>query len=202
MAIRVFLIRHAHTDAIGQVLSGRAAGVSLSDLGRRQAEALPLRLKRYASALDALYVSPMARAAETALPIGRAYAIEARVCEGLVEMDFGQWTGRALETLEADIAWRRFNAHRRTATVPSGEQASEVQTRAVRALRELSRVHAGGTIAVVTHAEVIRGVLLHYIGATLDSVHRIEIAPASISALRLGEEPQVLLVNEVGDYAA
>jgi broad specificity phosphatase PhoE len=200
MATTVFLIRHAHTDMLGRVLSGRSA-VSLSERGRSQAAALPARLRRYTRSLDGLYVSPMSRAVETATPLAAAYGVEPLICDGLIEMDFGSWTGCAFEALEGDAAWRRFNAHRRTATVPWGEQAIELQSRAVRALRDLARLHGGGTVAVVTHAEVIRALLLHYIGASLDSVHRIDVAPCSISMLRLGDDPQVRLMNDCGGEA-
>src|SRR5690606_18884497 len=65
----VLLIRHAHTDAVGEWLAGRSDDVPLNQVGRAQAERLRTRL----TAVDvaAVYSSPMQRAIETAGPLAR-----------------------------------------------------------------------------------------------------------------------------------
>ena len=103
--------------------------------------------------------------------------------EPLIEVDFGRWSGMTFDELERDGAWRRFNEHRATAGVPGGERAIDVQARAVAALDRIRAAHPGGRIAVVSHADVIRVAVLHCLGAPLDFVHRIEIAPAVMRAL-------------------
>ena len=186
VATIVLLIRHGHTDAIGRRLTGRLPGVDLSDCGRLQAERLVPRVRPFD--IKAIYTSPLERARQTAQPLARSFGIEALACEDLNEVRFGRWSGLTFEELDGDPGWRRFNTHRNLADVPDGEGAVDVQIRVVGALESLWRRHPGSAVAVVSHADVIRAAVLHYAGMPLDLYHRIEIAPASITALRMGYE--------------
>ena len=79
---------------------------------------------------------------------------------------------------------------------PGGELLIEVQLRALRALLDLRERHDGGHVAVVSHGDVIRGVLMYLLGMPIDFVHRVDIAPARISIVDLSADaPRVLLVN-------
>lgn len=94
----VLYVRHGQTPTTGKVLPGRAAGLHLADTGRSQAEAVAQRigaLKR----VDAVYASPLERARETAAPIAAARGLRVRVDKGLLECDFGEWTGGSLRDL-------------------------------------------------------------------------------------------------------
>jgi probable phosphoglycerate mutase len=71
-----------------------------------------------------------------------------------------------------------------------------VQARAVAGLRHHAARHGNAEVVVVSHADVIKAVLAHFVGAPLDLMHRIEIGPGSISQLMLSaEDAQVLTVN-------
>jgi probable phosphoglycerate mutase len=189
------LIRHAETAAVGRYLAGRSEGLDLNDRGRRQAERLPARLSRYSVA--ASYTSPLERARQTSEPLARQLGMDARVRADLSEVDFGAWTGLTFEQLEERADWHQFNADRRSARAPGGERLSDVQSRIVSAIEDLAVWHRLNTIAIVSHAEVIRCALLHYLAMPLDLFQRIEIAPASISAVRVGDsDPTVLSMNE------
>lgn len=188
------LIRHAHTDAIGQWLCGRAAGVCLSAQGRLQAERLGRALS--ATPFAAIYTSPLDRAVETARAVAAHQVCQVEVCDELSEIEFGAWTGKSFAELDADPSWKAFNERRSTAVIPGGERAIDVQARAVRALARLGAAHAGGTIAVVSHGDVLRFAVLHYSQVSLDEYHRVEIDPASVSALLLtGDRARLLYVN-------
>ena len=193
--MRALLIRHAHTEAVGRYIAGRRAAVRLSEDGRRQAARLPGRLARLD--VEALYTSPLERARETAAPIAARLGIEACVRDDLTEVDFGAWTGLPLDVLARLPEWQRFNAHRATSGIPGGEHPTDVQSRAVAALEELRARHRGTTIALVSHAEVIRSAVLHYLGMSLDHFHRIEISAASVTTLEIADEgPRLLCINE------
>jgi broad specificity phosphatase PhoE len=181
---KVLLIRHAHTDPLGKRLAGRMPGIDLSADGRAQAEDLARRLAH--TSLAAVYASPMERAVQTAQPIARSHDLDVTCAQGMGELDFGEWTGRAFEELETLPGWRRFNAQRSTAPVPGGETALDVQNRIVRTLDELRLRHPQQTVAAVSHLDVIRTAVLHCVGASLDNYDRFEVAPASITALELG----------------
>jgi probable phosphoglycerate mutase len=116
--------------------------------------------------------------------------------EALSEVDFGEWSGRTLEELNQLPEWRLFNTFRSSTRAPGGELATEVQTRMVEQLTRYSRQHPDQTVAVFSHADAIRLTLAHFLGMPIDLMHRLEIRPASVSALRLAEwGPQVLLMN-------
>lgn len=73
---------------------------------------------------------------------------------------------------------------------------TEVQGRMVTELDGLRRKHDGSTVAVFSHADAIKAVLMHYLGVPTDHIHRLEISPASISILRLHPwGVQVMAIN-------
>jgi probable phosphoglycerate mutase len=173
--ITLALIRHAAHGLVGHTIVGRAPGVRLSPAGVRQAQALAERFA--GGALAALYTSPLERATETAAAIGAQLGLEARVAEELNEIDFGAWTGRTVAELDQIEAWRQFNHFRSSARIPDGETMVEVQARFLRLVERLTAAHPGRTVALVSHGDVIKAALAHYLGVHLDLFQRIEIAP-------------------------
>jgi broad specificity phosphatase PhoE len=71
----------------------------------------------------------------------------------------------------------------------------EVVARASGGLARIAADHPDGAVAVVSHGDVIRALVAHYAGLPLDHMLRLEVSPASVSAVRLGPEPQLLTVN-------
>lgn len=194
MALTLLLIRHAACDHVGRRLAGRAPGVHLNDLGRRQAEALAAALTGLA--VEAVYSGPLERARETAVVLARYLERPLLPAPGLDELDYGDWTGRTVESLAGDPVWQAFNAARSSTRIPGGESMTEVVARAAAELERLRRAHPEGVAAAVSHGDVIRGVLLHALGVSLDHIHRLEVAPASVSVLRLFDDAwQVLSLD-------
>lgn len=194
----LLLIRHATNAVVGRAIAGRAPGVTLSDEGREQVERLVTHLS--SPALDCVATSPLERAVETATPLASAHGLVPEVVPALIELDFGEWTGKTLDELAPDPLWRRFNTMRGTTRIPGGELALEVQARAVGALESLCARFPEGRVAVVTHADVIRSVVAHYLGIPLDLALRIEIDTASVTVLRRWPEWTTLrALNLTGD---
>jgi broad specificity phosphatase PhoE len=188
-------IRHATHDLLGVRLAGRMAGVSLNSRGSLEARRLGTWLA--GAGIDSLYTSPLDRCIETAGSIGSTLGRIARVLDDLNEIDFGAWTGRPFHDLDDDPAWARFNTRRSEATIPGGESMREAQRRVVAAAERLGRKHAGETIGLVTHGDVIKAVVAHALECGLDRLHRFEIDPASVSTLV--REPhgwRVITLNE------
>lgn len=179
------LVRHATCDPVGHRLAGRAPGISLNDAGRAQAA----RLARWLApvAVHAVYASPLERARETAAYLAEPRALAVRDAPAFTELHFGDWTGRAIDSLAHDEHWRRFNGFRSLTRAPSGELMAEAQLRAVSALAALARQHHGETVAVVSHADVLRAVVAYFAGAPLDLFLRLEISPGSVTTLALHE---------------
>src|SRR5215212_2773666 len=92
------LIRHALCDPVGRSLAGRTSGVHLNAEGGVQAEALARRLGEVA--VSAIYSSPLERALETAAPIAADQGVPVIEAPGLLEIDFGDWTGKTLQELD------------------------------------------------------------------------------------------------------
>jgi probable phosphoglycerate mutase len=99
----LFLIRHGVTDQTGKRLYGRAPDVHLSERGHEQAEALATRFEGVR--LQAVYVSPLERCLETAAPLAAAQRLETSESDGLLEVDYGSWTGRPLANLARTKLW-------------------------------------------------------------------------------------------------
>lgn len=198
---RFLLIRHATTDANGRRLSGRRAGVHLDAHGREQALALAERLSGLP--VTAIYSSPLERTLETADPIAKLLGIEVATREELLEIEFGEWTDRTFAELDEEPGFRRFNEFRSCSPVPGGEFMLQAQLRMVLGVEKLRALHPGECIAVISHGDMIRGAIAHYAGIPLDLFQRIEISPASVSVLEIGDSTvRILGINHAGPGVA
>jgi broad specificity phosphatase PhoE len=194
---RFFLIRHAANDVSGHAFAGRMAGVRLNEVGRRQAQALAARFA--GAAVAAVCSSPLERAVETAEPIATVLGLAASTREELLEMEFGEWTGRRFDALDGDAGFRRFNTLRSCAGAPGGESMLQVQARMVQALEALRVEYAGQAVVVVGHGDPIRAALAHYLGMSLDLMLRLVVDVASVSVVEVDEySVRVLSINDTG----
>jgi|SRR5581483_8965881 len=189
------LIRHALTQTAGKVVTGRSPGIHLSSEGLEDAELLAACLDDFA--LSAIYSSPLERAQETARAIARRRGLQIITRDDLNEVAFGAWTGLTFDDLAPAAEWHRFNTLRSVTPAPGGEWMLDIQLRTVRLMEELRRKHQREVVALVTHGDVIRFALLHYLGIPIDFFHRLEVEPASVSTIELGDSSvRVLAVNE------
>jgi probable phosphomutase (TIGR03848 family) len=194
---RILLIRHAVNDF---VKTGRLAGwtpeVHLNEEGVAQAAALGQRLA--SQRLHALYSSPLERTIETAEAIAVHHAgLEIRREPGIGEVRYGDWQGQSIAALRMRKMWQVVQETPSRAVFPNGEAMREVQARAVATIERLTVAHPRETIAIVSHADIIKMVMAHYMGVHLDMFQRFDIAPASISIIALGfNRPFIVTVND------
>lgn len=194
----LLLVRHGTTATTGSVLPGRAKGLHLSDAGREQAEAAARRIAPLEPA--AVYSSPLERTRETAAPIARASGLRVRTAPGLLECDFGQWTGKKLSALRRRKEWRQVQVSPSTFRFPGGESFAEMQHRMWTQLQQLAAAHAGQVVVAVSHADPIKAALAEAAGVHLDLFQRLVVSPCSVSALLLGTgSPIVVTMNSTGD---
>jgi probable phosphoglycerate mutase len=198
----VVLVRHGRTATTGITLPGRAPGLHLADRGREEARDVAERLARLPR-LAAVYSSPLERAHETALPIAGACRLEVTPEPGLIECDFGEWTGATLKELRRRPAWKVVQRYPSGFRFPGGESFVEMQSRVTATLERLVAAHPGRTVVAVSHADPIRAAVAHALGTHLDLFQRIVVSPASLTAIAYGVEgPRVLTVNATrGDLA-
>ena len=194
----LLLIRHGENEytRTGK-LAGQIAGVHLNAAGQAQAQALVARLAE--APIKAIYSSPLDRALETAQPLAEARKLEARICEGLREVDFGQWTGKSLRRLARTKLWREVQRQPSRVQFPEGETFLAAQMRAVQGVEQIAAAHPKSLVAAVTHADVIKLVVAHYLGQPLDLFQRLVIGTASVTLLHLGQgQPALVKLNDTG----
>ncbi|HUR22873.1 MAG TPA: MSMEG_4193 family putative phosphomutase [Acidimicrobiales bacterium] len=194
-------VRHGRTPTTGKVLPGRAPGLHLADEGRAQAEAVAERLAAVKK-VDALYSSPLERTRETAAPIGQRLKLRVIPEKGLLECDFGDWTGADLKALSKRPEWRGVQQHPSGFRFPGGESFRDMQARIAGTLGKLRTRHPGQTVVLVSHADPIKVAVADAAGTHLDLFQRVVISPCSITAIAYSDSgPFLLTVNSTGDLA-
>ncbi len=194
----VLLVRHGTTPTTGKVLPGRARGLHLADSGKQQAARAAERIAELGK-VAALYASPLERARETAAPISRALKQPVRIERGLLECDFGSWTGQSLQRLMKKPEWATVQRAPSSFRFPKGESFVEMQARMVGALDVIRRRHPGKTVVCVSHADPIKAAVAHAMGTPLDLFQRIVISTCSVTAILYSDmAPIVLTVNSTG----
>lgn len=195
----ILLIRHGETPTTGKVLPGRAPGLHLSERGRAQAQRVSERLAGLPVA--AIYSSPLERTSETAAPSATSAGLPLNHDDGLIECDFGDWTGAPLAELAALPQWQGVQHSPSTFRFPYGESFTQMQARMVGALEALRAAHPGAVVVCFSHADPIKAAVAHAMGKHLDLFQRIMISPGSVSAIEYedGRPPAVLMVNSTSE---
>ncbi|MEO5708361.1 MAG: histidine phosphatase family protein [Nocardioidaceae bacterium] len=186
----LILARHGRTTANATgVLAGRSKGVHLDERGVEQARAAGERLAGLP--LAAVVTSPLERCRETAKAIVKLQGGSPPVSsdKGLVECDYGSWTGRELKTLAKEPMWKTVQGHPSAAEFPDGETMAEMSARAVAAVRrwdaKVAAEHGADAVwLAVSHGDVIKAILADALGIHLDAFQRIVVDPASLSVVR------------------
>ena len=195
--VRLLLIRHATTNAVGKKLSGRLPGVHLNEEGLIQAEDLAERLKGLP--ITSIFSSPLERAIETAAPLARSLKIKTITNEDFLEINFGEWTDQSFEELSKSRQFELFNVFRSNVQIPGGESMQDAQNRMINGIQKLYREQENETLAIVSHSDLIKATIAYYAGIHLDMFQRIEICPASVSIIELYDETaRINLVNHTG----
>ncbi|HTN81511.1 MAG TPA: MSMEG_4193 family putative phosphomutase [Acidimicrobiales bacterium] len=198
----VVLVRHGQTPTTGTVLPGRAPGLHLSDKGREQADAVATRLEALPK-VDAVYASPLERTRETAAPIAKKRHLRVRIEKGLLEADFGEWTGQPLKALFKKPEWQTVQRYPSGFRFPAGESFAEMQARVTGTIDKLVARHSGGIVVAVSHADPIKAAVAQALGTHLDLFQRIVISPCSATVIAYtAGGPAVLTVNSTNGTLA
>ena len=198
--LRILLIRHGETDLTGRVLYGRMPGVHLSADGCRQAQALSHGLQaRYT--VKAIVSSPLERALETARYLAEDLSLPISTDDDLLELDYGEWMGKTFVEIREQDDWHHYNRLRSVSSPPGGELLMQVQARAWGAIKRILAEHEGdeeATVAVVSHGDVIRALLVLFLGMPLDNIHRFDVSLAGLSELVFdGRYARIIRVNQI-----
>ena len=190
----VCFVRHGTTATTGKLLPGRARGLHLSEQGRDEAAQAAETLASMSVA--ALYSSPLERTRETALAISARVGKPVVAERGLIECDFGSWTGESLSQLRKLPEWQAVQRWPSGFRFPGGESFVELQSRLTDTVRRICVTHPGEVVVAVSHADCIKVVLANALGVPLDLFQRIVVAPCSISTVSYGPAgPAVLAMG-------
>ncbi|MFG2546576.1 bifunctional RNase H/acid phosphatase [Streptomyces sp. NPDC048594] len=180
------LLRHGETPLTPQKRFSGSGGSdpSLSSVGREQAERVAESLARRGT-VQAVVASPLARTRETAGIVAARLGLEVTVEEGLRETDFGAWEGLTFgevrERYPADLdAWLSSPEARPTG---GGESFAATGERVAATRDRLVRAYAGRTVLLVSHVTPIKTFLRLALGAPPESLFRMELSAASLSAV-------------------
>jgi probable phosphomutase (TIGR03848 family) len=189
----ILLIRHGENDYVKKNrLAGRLPGVHLNQNGQKQAQALAENL--VGAPVKAVYSSPLERALETAAPIGQVLGFEVQLRDGLIEVDFGDWQDQRIKALSRTKLWKIVQGAPSRMRFPNGETFAYAQHRIIQELEAIAGCHEPkDMVACVTHSDPIKLAVAYFLGMPLDTFQRLSVAPASISALYLGEMGSQLL---------
>ena len=196
----ILLVRHGENDWVKKHrLAGWIEGIHLNENGRKQAAAAAERLAPLP--LNTIYSSPVLRCRETADFIAQSQNLPVTVLDTIGEVRYGEWEGKKIKKLAKKKEWFTVQFFPSRMQFPGGDALRGVQARGVDAIEALAKTHGDqDIIAVVSHADLIKLVLAHYLGVHIDLFQRIIISPASVSVLHLAGNGMVRVgrINDDG----
>ena len=187
----VYLLRHAQSVANTKgILAGQDDSVELSKDGFKQSKELAnylLTLK-----VSQVYCSPLTRCIQTITPFMKANPkIEFQIEPELIEMNYGDWSGKKLRTLTKDKRWKNVQNKPSTFTFPQGESFKQMRRRVEGLIRDLSAQK--GPILLVTHGDIIKMILAASLGLPIDKFQSFVAEPASISTISIGKSSNSII---------
>ena len=174
----IVLVRHGQTAANASGLLQGRADPPLTELGRRQAEALAGAVR----GATRVVASPLARARETAAALGLDAEVE--VDERWIEIDYGDYEGWPLADVPADL-WARWRADPSFA-LPGGESLAAVGERVRSACEDLAGFAAGADVVVVSHVSPIKLAVAWALGVDEAVAWRMFLGVAAVSRVLVG----------------
>lgn len=193
----LIIIRHGYSVANKQGYMTGQSDVPLAPEGLEQAEqTAKFVCENYD--INAIVSSPLLRARQTAEPLCKLAKLPLALIDDLKELNAGAWEGKTPAELfelypEEFSLWKTDTGLSRCT---GGESMAEVQTRAVAAFEKIARNFEGQTVAVVTHAAVIRSCFCFFKGLELSEMKNIPWVPnASVSEVRF-ENGKFILKTE------
>jgi broad specificity phosphatase PhoE len=186
----IVFVRHGETPPNREGLLLGRGDPELTERGRAQAKDLALAL----AGLDitSVLTSPLRRARDTASPIAAECGLPVEVDERLIEIDFGEWEGQPLASIDADLVarWHRDP----DLTPPGGESLVVVAERVAAFCKERLRDETASSTVAVSHVSPIKAAVTWTLGVSPELAWRMRLDVASLT--RIGRGPVLLSFNE------
>ena len=181
----IVLTRHGHVEGISPPRFRGRHDLPLTPKGRDQARQLGAFLAASRQEIDAIYTSPLARCVETGGAIAAATNVKATAVSNLLDIDYGEWTGKTLEEVElADperyaLWWRLPQLVR----PPKGDSLQDLMARTAEAVREIIASHPHGRVVVVGHDSTNRALLLTLLDLPPSAFWRFQQSPCNLTEI-------------------
>lgn len=183
----LYLVRHGQTEWNREHRVMGHTPVPLNEEGKKGVATLARELR--AKKIPIIYSSTVERALETARMLAEAWGAELREEPRLNEARFESWVGKTYHELRDDEDFKRYFDSPTRARFSNSEGMTDIQRRALEAVGRIVRDVKTGRAAAVSHSDVIKPVLAHYLGMDLDAIHRLSVANASSSLIDFKETP-------------
>jgi broad specificity phosphatase PhoE len=193
--MKLILVRHGETEWNKQRrIQGCRSDTRLSPKGLEEADRLAVVLRK--ERIDAIYSSPLKRAAETAQIIAEACKLPVHLFNELREIDAGELDGLFERELIGayETAWKDLRNGNASTPLPGGESLQDVQKRTSWAVDRMLEKHIDGTVVVVAHLLANLVIICQVLGINLAQIARLKLAPASITILELTTQGNSLLL--------
>lgn len=197
----VLLMRHGETEWNRE---GRVMGrmpVELSAEGRKQV-ATAAEFARGLK-LDLIVTSPQVRARQSASIVAERLGGVELIEDGrLSEVEYGRWEGMSFQTLLKDEFYLQYKEHPVTMATPGGETLAQAQSRGLAAVHDVMGANHGRRVLFVSHGDIIRTVICHFMRLELAHFRRLRVDNATFSALELADSfAEVKFINLLPDPA-
>ena len=181
--VKLFAVRHGETDSSRERRFTGGRDVPLAPRGRRQCEAVARALQGVF--LGAVYASPLERARASAEAIAAAHRLPVRIVPAFREMSFGDWEGltRSEVAVRDPEVYETWRAAPHLVVPPGGEPVDAVAARAAKALEALLEEQQGQSVVLVSHAIVIRLLVLSALGLGPDRLWSVDASPGGITEI-------------------
>jgi broad specificity phosphatase PhoE len=192
--VRLLLARHAESVWNEVRRFQGSIDVELSSRGRTQAQALGRALGAYRPAVA--YVSPLARARQTAAIALAGTGARIVTVPELREFSLGDWEGCFSEEIRARAgdpygAWVRAPLD---CPPPGSEPLEKVRSRVLAALAAIAAEHRDGEdVVVISHGGVISVYACHLLGCSLNGLWRLRVDNASLTVV---QPPRLVTLND------
>lgn len=182
---QLVLIRHGETDMNRELRFQGQVNVGLNAIGHAQARRVAERMA--GEAADAVYVSDLLRACQTADPIAQGLAIPYVTDRGLREQHFGRIDGMKVDDIKRDHpdVWEGWLRFEQDFAVPEGESTRSFHARVMDAFQRLVAAHPGETVVIVTHGGVLDMLYRTARSLGLDGPRQSEIPNAGLNRVRV-----------------
>lgn len=181
----VYLLRHAQSVANTKgILAGQDDSVELSKDGFKQSKALVDYLNNLK--INQVYCSPLTRCIQTITPFMTANPrIDFQVKSDLIEMNYGDWSGKKLRTLSRDKNWKSIQKRPSSFTFPNGESFKQMRQRVDTLIVGLTV--SKGPILLVTHGDIIKMIMAATLALPIDKFQSFVAEPGSISTINISK---------------